>query len=377
MYNRGSLGRAGLLNVATRVLFVACVFCLGIEAQAEPPLFEDVHVVPLPKQTYGYRGMPGSMVELQDGRLLLCYSHMSAEGQGDGSIGARYSNDKGKTWGDEFVLVARPKPDGADRYCHPSFLRLANGQILLSCIYVSGATPLFGHNYYRRSVDDAKTWGDQFIVTPHPGYNIVHNDKLVQLSSGRIIAPIEFELVTSGDDHAGYISYTVYSDDNGYSWHESKNMVKMLPVECQEPHVVELRDGRVMMLMRTYSGSVARAYSTDRAESWSDGKLVPELKLSKPSSALNIKRIPKTGDLLLLRCSSGPEQPPFRRTPFVSVISKDDGETWENERVMMGDPEDDYGYPSLLFVGDAAVISYHQRDGLHVLRIGIDWFYGK
>jgi hypothetical protein len=40
-------------------------------------------------------------------------------------------------------------------------------------------------------------------------------------------------------------------------------------------------------------------------------------------------------------------------------------------------PEDDYGYPSLLFVGDTAIISYHQRDGLHVLRVGVDWFYGK
>ena len=44
---------------------------------------------------------------------------------------------------------------------------------------------------------------------------------------------------------------------------------------------------------------------------------------------------------------------------------------------MMGDPEDDYGYPSLLFVDDVAIISYHQRDGLHVARIGVDWFYGK
>jgi len=358
-------------------MFASLLICICASVQADAPLFEDVHVLPLAKGTYGYRSLPGSMVALQDGRLLLCYSHTSPEGQADGSIGAKYSTDQGKTWGDEFTLVAKPKPDGPDRYCHPSLLRLANGQILLSFIYVSGSTPLFGHNYYRRSADDAKTWGDQFIVTPHPGYNIVHNDKLVQLSTGRIIAPIEFELVTTGDDHAGYISYTVYSDDSGYSWHESSNMVKMLPVECQEPHVVELKDGRVMMLMRTYNRCVARAYSSDGAASWSEGKLVPELKLSRQSSALNIKRIPKTGDLLLLRCSGGPETPPYFRTPFVSVLSKDDGETWENERVMMGEPDDDYGYPSLLFLDDMALISYHKRDGLHVLRVGIDWFYGK
>ncbi len=49
----------------------------------------------------------------------------------------------------------------------------------------------------------------------------------------------------------------------------------------------------------------------------------------------------------------------------------------ENERIIQGNPEDDYGYPSLLFVDNLALISYHQRDGLHVARIGTDWFYAK
>lgn len=344
---------------------------------AEAPVFEDTCLVPLPKGTYGYRGMPGSAAELGDGRLLLCYTAMTPEDQSKGAIAGRYSNDRGKSWGEEFTLLARPKPEGQDYYCHPSLLRLANGHLLFSIIYGSGATPLFGHNYYRRSVDDGATWGDQFIVTPHPGYNIIHNDKFIQLSSGRIIAPIEFELITSGDDHAGYVSYTVYSDDNGYSWRESANMVNMLPVEAQEPHVVELKDSRLMMLMRTYSGYVARAYSDNRGESWSEGQPVPELKLPPNSSALNIKRIPKTGDLLLLRSTGPGIEQPGRRTPFVSILSRDDGNSWENERVIMGDPEDDYGYPSLLFVDDTAIISYHQRDGLHVLRVGVDWFYAN
>ncbi len=345
-------------------------------AQAAP-LFEDVHVVSLPKNTYGYRSMPGSMVALNDGRLLLTYQRYTPEGQGAYEIAARYSSDQGHTWGDESILVSKPKPLAKDGYCHPSLLRLANGDLLLSYIYVSGATPLFGGNYYRRSVDDGRTWGDQLIVTPYPGYNIVHNDKLVQLSNGRILAPVEHEKVAASDHHSGYISYTFYSDDNGYSWHESANMVDLLPVEAQEPHVVELKDGRVMMLMRTYSGYVARAYSNDKGERWSEGEPVKELTLPKSSSALNVKRIPTTGDLLLLRCSAGPAEPPHRRTPFVAAVSKDDGATWSPDRVIAGDPEDDYGYPSLLFLDGLALISYHARDGLHVARIGAVWFYGK
>lgn len=346
--------------------------------QLEGAFFEDIHAVPLPLQNYGYRGMPGDIVALKDGRLLLAYTHMLPDGTMGDAIAARYSEDKGKSWGNEFLLVPKPKPHAQDIYCHPSFLPLANGHILLSYIYRSSMEPLFGHNYYRRSVDDTQTWGDQFIVTPHHGYNIIHNDKFIQLTTGRIVTAAEHQLVGKGGDHSGYVSYTVYSDDNGYSWHQSENMVNILPVEAQEPHVVELKDGRLMMLMRTYSGFVARAYSTDQGKTWSEGQPVKELVLPPHStSALNVKRIPSTGDLLLLRCIGGPKEPYRRRTPFASVISADDGETWTNERLIMNDPENDYGYPGLTFLDGLALITYHQRDGLHVARIAIDWFYGR
>jgi len=350
----------------------------GAVSTQEGALFEDVHAVAMPKGTYGYRGMPGDIVVLNDGRLLLAYTHMDAQGRGTGAVACKYSADQGRTWGEEAILVAQPQPPGKGRYCHPSFLRLANGHILLSYIYSANTKPLFGHNYYRRSVDDAKTWGDQLIVTPHAGYNIVHNDKLVQLSSGRIVVPAEHEHSKPEDDHGGYVSYTVYSDDNGYSWHQSKNMVNVLPIEAQEPHVVELKDGRLLMLMRSYSGFVVRAYSDDQAASWSAGEPVKELPLPPYStSALNVKRIPTTGDLLLLRCIGGPKEPARRRTPFASAVSKDDGATWEHERIIAGDPEDDYGYPGLTFLDGLALVVYHQRDGLHVARIGIDWFYAQ
>ena len=354
------------------------LFAIGFHARAaEAPLFEDVHVVSLPKGEYGYRGMPGTMIALNDGRVLLAYTRYTPDGQADGSVGARYSNDQGKTWGDEFALVVAPVPAGSGRYCHPSFLRLKNGQLLLAYIYQSPAQypKLFGHTYYRRSIDDGKTWGDQLIMTPGPGYQIMHNDKLVQLASGRIISPIETEQATTGGDHAGYVSMTYASDDDGYSWTCSKNAVNALPVEAQEPHVVELKDGRVMMLMRTYSGYVLRSYSADKGDTWSAGEPIKELPLPPNSSALNVKRIPSTGDIVLLRATTGPPSNTRRRAPLTAILSKDDGATWTNERVIAGDLEDDYGYPGLTFLDKLALVVYHARDGLHVARIGIDWFY--
>ncbi|NLT62396.1 MAG: hypothetical protein GXX88_17250, partial [Candidatus Hydrogenedentes bacterium] len=61
----------------------------GSSAGAGEAVFEDVHAVPLPLQNYGYRGMPGTIIALNDGRLLLAYTRYTPDGNSDGAIGAR------------------------------------------------------------------------------------------------------------------------------------------------------------------------------------------------------------------------------------------------------------------------------------------------
>jgi len=92
------------------------------------------------------------------------------------------------------------------------------------------------------------------------------------------------------------------------------------------------------------------------------------------SGAVTITRLPSTGDLLLIRITGGKDR---KRSPLTCMISKDEGETWLNPRNIADDPDGDYGYQSVTFVDDLAIISYHALDGLHVARIGTDWFYGS
>ncbi|MCC6442965.1 MAG: exo-alpha-sialidase [Armatimonadetes bacterium] len=350
--------------------------CLVLAAAARggesKAIFEEIHAVKMPTAQFGYRGMPGNILPLKDGRLLMCYT--------DKGIIGRYSSDRGKSWGEAFTLVSNPPPPSKrGYYCHPSLLRLGNGDILLFYIYglypPEGSRPYYGHNYYKRSSDEGKTWSEQFIATPYPHYTISHNDKPRLLSTGRIIVPVEYKKRwPNSNDHSGYVATAFYSDDAGYTWLASKNDVDMEPHEAQEAHVAELKDGRLMMIFRTYSGFLGRAYSSDKGESWSKGELVKDLKLPANSSAVTADRIPSTGHLLLLRCTGGEGG---RRTPFTACVSADEGVTWGHERPIAADPENDYGYQSLLFLDDLAILSYHKRDGLYVARIGIDWFYGQ
>jgi sialidase-1 len=67
-----------------------------------------------------------------------------------------------------------------------------------------------------------------------------------------------------------------------------------------------------------------------------------------------------------------------RRSAIACAISTDEGKTFIHQRNIVRDPEDDFGYQCVEFMGkDLAVIGYHAREGLRVARIGIDWFYEK
>lgn len=356
-------------------------------ASADPDV-ERVHAVPMPRSHFGYRSSVGDIVELQDGRLLMAYrasTHTGGDvapgGEGPGAnigIGTRTSDDGGRTWSEESILLRDPPHQGY--YVHPTFLRLPGGELLLSYIYSAQTEPYYGHNYYRRSSDDGATWGEQFILTPMAGYVIMHNAKLRRLSDGRIIAPAEYkkDRMTS-DDHRDYAAIVFYSDTEGHSWQMSRNDIDVLPHECQESHVVELRDGHLLLVFRTYSGSCGRAWSQDRGETWSAGELVDELPMSKRSSAITVDRIPSTGDLLLIRCTGEGGADGKYRTPLVTAISQDEGRTWGHERILEGDDDDDYGYQSVLFrtedEAETVVMSYHAREGIWVARVPVPWLY--
>ena len=70
-------------------------------------------------------------------------------------------------------------------------------------------------------------------------------------------------------------SFVYYSDDEGQSWHRSRNEVHASVnggmvggFSMSEPQVAELDDGRLILMALTPLGRLFRCYSTDRGESW-------------------------------------------------------------------------------------------------------------
>jgi hypothetical protein len=320
------------------------------------------------------RNSEADIIELKDGRLLLAYTefyHYSLHDMAPARIAGKISSDRGRSWSEPFTIQ---EGIGAMNVMEADLLRLKTGEIaLFFCVKNSedDCRP-----YMRKSADEARSWGELVpIAKPYRGYFVLSNDRAIQLSNGGILLPAAYTPNIWAFPISNITSICFYSDDQGRTWFKSEVEIRLPDSPCDEPGVVELKDGRVLMWIRTTLGRIYRSFSEDSGETWSK----PEpMDLVSPDSPAIIKRIPKTDDLLIIwNNTQGP-----RRVPLTAAISMDDGETWKNFKNLEGDARYQYAYPSITFVDDEALITYYvhdERAGRISLKLKIapvDWFYG-
>jgi len=327
------------------------------------------------------RNSEAAVIETADGRLLLAWWHFyTADGadHAPGDIAAKWSDDKGRTWSESFILqenVARLST------CSPSLLRLSDGRIAFFYGIKNATDDL--KFYVRFSEDEAQSWSEPVLVTDGDGYWVMNNDRAVQLSNGRILAPVCWADDCYNPTRPPWASTVFYSDDGGYTWRQSQSWLRIDdPAGFQEPGVVELTDGRVMMFGRTAVGHPYVAFSDDAGETWHG--LGPMEDIDAPCSPVCIKRIPATGDLLMVwnnnaDTSKNHQQ---RRTPLTCAISRDEGQTWTNIKNVEDDSTHTYGYTSITFVDDEVLLTYYDSQAysigdcsLKLCIAPIDWLY--
>jgi len=150
---------------------------------------------------------------------------------------------------------------------------------------------------------------------------------------------------------------------------------------AMEPRLVEKRDGVLRMLLRTDQGSLWQCTSENCGATWCEPS---DTGIEAPQAPFVFTRIPSTGDLLLVRnpvadLEQGTHQ--GYRTPLAASISRDDGETWINERLLESDTSRTYCYLSTTFINDWVLFSYYvsrrdvNEEGLRVARVPVAWFY--
>ncbi len=334
------------------------------------------------------RNSEGAFMPLKDGRILFVYSRYygnSAHDHASADIAARYSSDKGATWTDKDEIIV--KNHGGMNVMSVSLLRLQSGEIALFYLLKNSTSDC--RPVMRRSFDEGKTWSEPaHCITDEIGYYVLNNDRVIQLRDGRLLFAVSRHGFDANDkfDNMGVVM-TYSSDDNGKTWQRGKSTLSIVSPSgkkyaAQEPGVVELKDGRLLLWIRTNAGCQFMSHSSDRGETWS----VPQPSwLRAPCSPASIKRLP-TGDLLViwnnhemrfdLKRKGGWNG---RRTPLSAAISRDDGITWQGAHSIEDDPKGHFCYIAIQPLDDGTVLlGYSAYSGLshaRLVKAPLNWFY--
>ena len=321
------------------------------------------------------RNSEAAAIELKGGRILLAWSDFYG-GPTDysaGRVSATISSDGGRNWSEKYVLV---EDTAVINTMMPSLLRLQSGELAL--FYLKQEDLGDSRMFIRKSYDESETWSGEVCVTSDVAYHGPANDRVIQLRSGRILLPDGVDKTTFPDGGVSRLR-SYYSDDNGEIWHQGSGDA-LVPTGGAEPVVVERKDGSVLMLIRTTLFHIYRCESFDEGDTWT----VPvPTSLLAPGSPSNCKRVPSTGDLLLIWNHSSDGR---SRSPLTAAISKDDGETWSNVRDLEDDANHPCAYPSITFVGDEVLLTYYRKEGggpgpssggaeLKLKILPVSWFY--
>ena len=325
---------------------------------------------------------------LKDGSLLMAYTEFYGgvgTDWGKARIAAKTSKNSGHIWSDSFTLVEN---QGRMNVMSPSLLRLKSGK--LAMIYMLKNSEADCRVLYLTSSNEGKTWTEPLGVTPSIRYWGMNNDRLVQLKSGRVLAPLWFVDDWRKSHHTRGVVF--YSDDEGQTWKAGSEVdIPQGPRGVDEPAVVELKDGRVLMMIRSDLGKVFKSLSSDAGLSWSQPEALP---LDSPTAPSSITRIPSTGHLLFIWNNSPKGAKHTQdRFPLTAAISQDEGKTWGKIRNVDATPGFTYAYTSLTFLppksllmtyycsrNDSGKAQGELEEGQHLISLKlkilpVQWFY--
>lgn len=304
----------------------------------------------------------GSLAVLADSSLLYATTEFLG-GRADHAtahIIGRVSTDRGQSWGEPRVLQANT---GQQNVMSVTLRRLVPGNHTgpLGMFYLVKNAPDDLQVWLKISTDEAQTFGQPIRVSSEPGYHVMNNDRVTVLHSGRLVCPVAWtdNIAKAGGGH--FICFCYFSDDGGKTWQKSAGQVDQPRRGAMEPEVVELAPNHLLMIVRTQTGKIATSQSTDGGNQWSDPA---ELPVQSPESPATIRKIPATGDLLLVwnNTFKAGENHGGKRTPLTTAVSSDAGQTWRLVNNLESEPAQGYAYTSVTFHRDRVLFTYYISD---------------
>ena len=294
--------------------------------------------------------------------------HFYAEGEhGNQTLVRIRSRDDGNTWSPAEPVMPLPTwGTWAGRGGQPMIDREGNLHLLLLDL-----APKYQEMWHTKK-PARREWTQLQKIGPSLPQN-----PPIELKTGRIVFPVGYQFRDAAwSDPKPIRRITSYhSDDAGDHWIRSSSVFSISSFETRhgptrgahEPVMVELKDGRVWMLIRTQMGWLYESHSDD-GSAWSQPQPSRFRSADGPGSIVRLS----SGELVLIWHNSEDPSPVDGQWLYTSrdtlhgAISSDDGETWRGFREVYKDPfrnEDpppkgDFGtgYPSAAVTPTGAII---------------------
>jgi len=301
------------------------------------------------------------IVNLADGRVMIAYgAPVNPHNRPPGTVRiyARISSDDCATWSDEREMLHLAQCQA----CDPVFLRDRSGVLhvfhlgFYASVWPEGAdspdmTRTRSDLWHAASADEGETWTDHKIV--FRGYTGATNGA-IETREGLLLVPFSYDVTNPGR----LVSAVAISCDGGESW----QLGQCIDIGghgdhagALEPAVIELRDGRIRMLIRTTLGHFLQAFSEDGGFSWSEPQ--PSV-FRSPSSPCHITRLASGNMAIIWNNTMDTTQ---SRTALHMAVSEDDGQSWTEPVECVRALEEEYPQVSYPFI-------YEQRPGEMLVR---------
>jgi sialidase-1 len=324
--------------------------------------------------------IPALLVTPKGTLLAFCEGRKNGSGDsGDIDLLLRRSFDGGRTWAKPQVVW----DDGGNTCGNPCpVLDARTGTVWLLLTHnlggdteaaiVSGTGRGTRTVWVTKSDDDGATWAKPVEITKEvkradwtwyatgPGVGL-------QLKGGRLVVPCDHQVAGSKAQEA----HVIVSDDAGRTW----KLGGAVGPQCDEAQAVELRDGRVLLNIRSYRGNNRRlvAVSTDQGDTFA--KPVEDRELIEPVCQASIVRYPGAQGGILF---SNPDS--TRRETMAVRLSRDEGKTWPHARVLHEGPS---AYSCLAVLPGGAVACLYERgdrtpyETITFARFALSWLTGE
>ena len=297
-----------------------------------------------------WQGIPG-IERTPKGRLYVSFfSGGPREPSPENTVYLCRSDDQGKTFTEPEAMAV---PIGTSRTFDPTLWKDPSGKLWY--IFNRGNKDTGEHGVHARTCDnpDAPTpkWSEEFRVGYDKTPYAFRMNKPTVLSTGQWLMPVTHAAEPVHDWFAGpkQLQGVGISTDRGRTW--TLHGAVKAPAWALENMIVELRDGRLWMLIRAGQKQLWQSHSTDRGNTWTEATASS---IANPGSRFFIRRL-ASGNLLLVNHYKF-----TGRSHLTAQLSTDDGKTW-NEGILL-DQRGGVSYPDGVQADDGTIWMVYDRD---------------